>query len=114
MNWSKCSPPSSPLQVDSLLLRLMQDFENEHKYRLTILSAFRSVEHEIKKGRDGSSSHCLGKAVDIYVENSYWRYLLIKHFLRNGINRIGVYKTFIHVDCALAKDGKTPNIIWYE
>ena len=57
-------------------------------------SAFRTVEHEKRKGRTGTSSHTTGRAVDIRCNTDRNRYLIITVLLI----RIGVHRTFIHVD----------------
>lgn len=74
-----------------------------------INSAFRTVENEIKNGRDGSSSHTKGIAVDISTTSSVTRYKVLKALLDVGFNRIGIAETFIHVDDD--KD-KSPGVIW--
>ena len=72
-------------------------------------SAFRTLEHEKSKGRDGSSSHTKGMAVDLRATNSRTRFKIIEGLLKAGFNRIGVAKDFIHVDSDPSKD---PNVIW--
>ena len=113
MDFSKCTPSSQPERLDSLLLRFLKEFEDNFHVCLKINSAFRSPEWEKHYNRDGSSAHCLGKAVDIHCPNNVFRYQLIKAALQFGINRIGVYKNFIHLDVATSKDNKTPCCIWY-
>lgn len=113
MDFSKCIPPSQPEHLDSLLLRFIQEFEDKFHVCCRINSAYRTVDWEHLYGRDGSSSHCLGKAVDIHCPNNVFRYQLVKFALQFGINRIGIYKTFIHIDVATSKDNKTPCIIWH-
>lgn len=71
------------------------------KFRIN--SAFRSVQYEKSKGRSGKSSHCLGKAVDISCSDSKRRYIILTALLLTGFNRIGIGKTFIHVDDDLSK-----------
>lgn len=66
------------------------------KFRIT--SAFRTVAYEKSKGRSGRSAHCLGKAVDISTTDSKSRYVVVAALLHAGFNRIGIGKTFVHVD----------------
>ena len=61
-------------------------------------SAYRSVEHEKSKGRDGTSSHTKGLAVDLRATNSRTRFKIIEGLLKAGFTRIGVYNWGIHVD----------------
>ena len=63
-----------------------------------INSAFRTVEHEKRMGRIGASSHTTGRAVDIRCNTDRNRYLIITALLMAGFDRIGIHRTFIHVD----------------
>ena len=67
-------------------------------------SAFRTKEHEKSKGRDGSSSHTKGVAVDLKATNSRTRFKIIEGLLKAGFTRIGVYDWGIHVDLDYDKD----------
>lgn len=113
MDITKATPPFELLQLDTCLIDVLKKIEKDTGLDLMITSGFRSVKYEIRMGRDGSSSHTLGKAVDLYCYSSRDKYLLVKSALQNGVNRIGIYKTFVHLDVATAKDGKTTNVIWY-
>lgn len=113
MDFTLCNPKSSEKQLDSLLLSILDEIEEQTGFELRINSAFRPVVHEIQNGRTGRSAHTLGKAVDIMCYDSSLRYKIVKIALQLGVNRIGIYKTFIHLDVATAKDGKTTQVIWY-
>jgi len=69
-----------------------------------INSAYRTKEHELKQGRDGTSSHCKGIAVDIRAGNSVARFRILTGLMRAGFTRIGIYGSFIHVDLDYEKD----------
>lgn len=71
-------------------------------------SAYRSVEYELSKGRKGSSSHCKGCAVDIRCKNGTDRVLILSGLLTAGFRRIGIAKTYIHVDY----DSDKTDAIW--
>lgn len=73
-----------------------------------INSGFRSVEYELKHGREGTSSHCKGLAVDIRCNTSEYRLILIKSLFRAGFRRIGVARSFVHVDI----DKSKPQTFW--
>lgn len=83
-------------------------WHSDTPYRLT--SAFRTVEHEYSKGRDGTSSHTKGLAVDIAATSDHERSLIIEGLIKAGFSRIGIGKTFIHVDDDPDKD---QNVIWH-
>lgn len=113
MDFSKCVPKSDAYELDTLLLSILDDIEECTGQELKINSAYRSQDYEVLHNRSGLSAHCLGKAVDISCYSSGLRHTIIKTALQKGVNRIGVYKTFIHLDVATAKDGKSTNVIWY-
>lgn len=71
-------------------------------------SAYRSVEYEKQKGRNGSSSHCKGVAVDLYCISSTLRFRIVSGLIGAGFERIGIAPNFIHVD----SDADKPNCIW--
>lgn len=98
----------------------IEDMEPDFLHRLDVArfhagvpfrvnSAFRSVDHEIKKGRAGTSSHTTGKAVDIRATGSRERYQIIHGLLTAGFTRIGVASTYIHADYDESKD---QHVIW--
>jgi len=93
----------------------MEDMQETFLHRLDIArfhsgvpyivnSAYRSVEHEKSKGRDGTSSHTKGLAVDLRATNSRTRFKIIEGLLKAGFTRIGVYNWGIHVDEDYEKD----------
>ena len=118
MDFSKCVPQSSEYDLDGPFLHILRELEVTlslcfHTDDLRVNSAFRTPEYEKRHGRDGSSAHCLGKAVDIHCTDNKLRHHIVKFALSKGINRIGIYKTFINLDMAGVKDGKSPHVIWY-
>ena len=76
-----------------------------------INSGYRSPQHNASVGGVPNSSHTKGWAADIAVTSTQNRFLIINSLLSVGFNRIGVYKTFCHVD--LDPD-KPKNVIWYK
>ena len=75
-----------------------------------INSAFRTIEHEKRQGRAGTSSHTTGRAVDIRCNADSNRFKIIDALIKSGFNRIGVHKTFIHADDS---ETHTKNVIWF-
>lgn len=63
-----------------------------------ITSAYRSKEHELRKGRSGNSAHTRGRAFDIACSTDRNRAIIVAAALKAGFTRIGIAKTFIHVD----------------
>ena len=74
-----------------------------------INSAYRTPEHNAKIGGKPNSSHLKGLAVDISVTNSRQRFIVLKALLDTGFNRIGIAKSFIHVDDDKSKDSQ---VVW--
>lgn len=75
---------------------------------LYINSAFRTREYELIHGREGSSSHCKGLAVDIKCNTSEYRLQLVKSLFRAGFRRIGISRSFVHADI----DKSKPHCLW--
>jgi|TARA_R110000822_G_C15193764_1_gene481653 uncharacterized protein YcbK (DUF882 family) len=73
-----------------------------------INSAYRSPTHP-ESIKNPTSSHIKGLAVDIKSNDSITRFKVLNALIAVGFNRIGIAKTFIHVD--LDYD-KSQNVIW--
>ena len=76
-----------------------------------INSGYRSVAHNERVGGRIGSSHAKApcKAVDIHCTNSHERTLILKGLFQAGLGRrVGIAKTFIHVDM----DYDKPAAIW--
>ena len=63
-----------------------------------ITSSYRTEEHNAKIGGKPNSAHLRGTAVDIACDSSCSRMMIVDALIIAGFNRIGVSKTFIHVD----------------
>ena len=74
-----------------------------------INSAWRSPEKNKSVGGKPGSSHLKGLAVDISAENSRKRFTILQALIAAGFTRIGIGKTFIHVDGDTEKD---PRVTW--
>ncbi|MBS9768406.1 MAG: hypothetical protein KGV44_12840 [Flavobacteriaceae bacterium] len=80
---------------------------------ILINSHFRTIEYEKTQGRSGHSQHTIGKAVDLsgkglvrLISNAVRTKNEVYQELRNlGINAIGVYDDFVHLDVRPAKVG---------
>ena len=65
---------------------------------LRVNSGYRSVKHNALVGGRVGSSHLKGVAVDFHCNNSADRTLLLAAIYKAGIVRVGIAKTFIHID----------------
>lgn len=63
-----------------------------------ITSASRCEVHNKNSGGLRSSSHLTGHAVDIKADSSADRFKILQALITAGFTRIGIAKTFIHVD----------------
>lgn len=63
-----------------------------------INSGFRCEDHNAEVGGSPTSSHMKGFAADIRAETSHQKYRINAGAIASGIQRIGVYKTFMHLD----------------
>ena len=73
-----------------------------------INSAYRSPEHK-ESIKNPTSSHIKGLAVDIKAKDSKTRGIILEALRSVGFTRIGISKTFIHVDLDYSK---SQNVTW--
>tara|TARA_R110000764_G_scaffold215980_1_gene302797 strand:- start:656 stop:979 length:324 start_codon:yes stop_codon:yes gene_type:complete len=73
-----------------------------------INSAYRSPEHK-ESIKNPTSSHIKGLAVDIKAKDSRTRGVILEALRSVGFTRIGISKTFIHVDLDYSK---SQNVTW--
>ena len=72
-------------------------------------SGYRCEKHNKEVGGSKTSSHLSGIAVDLKAVGSHNRYKIVRSFLAQGFTRIGIGKTFIHVD---DDETKVAGVIW--
>lgn len=107
--FEKATPKCSLSDMNERFMLKLDDARLISGVPYKINSAYRTVEYEKLKGRNGKSSHTKGLAVDIRCINSNERYNIILGLLEAGFNRIGIGKDFIHVDDDQTKPN---NVIW--
>lgn len=93
-----CNPSCTLEDMDEQFLKQLDQLREYCGFPLVLSCAYRSKEHEFDKGRSGTSMHCKGRAVDIYCKDSFRRFDIVHNAMYCGLNGIGVYKNFIHVD----------------
>ena len=105
----RCTPSCSLQDMDQEFMHTLDRIRARAGIPIVLNSAFRSVSYEKTKGRNGSSAHTLGLAVDIRCNASTNRYKILHAALELGITRIGVYPSFIHIDTSKKHSQK---VIW--
>ena len=96
--FTRCNPSCDISQMDEGFLALMDRVRELAGIPLVINSAYRSRSYELTKGRSGNSAHCKGKALDIRCNTSVNRFKIVAAAINAGIKRIGIGKTFVHLD----------------
>lgn len=69
-----------------------------------ITSGYRTPEHNKDAGGSPTSSHLVGLAADISARTNRHRWEIVSALIAAGFTRIGIAKTFIHVDQDPAKN----------
>lgn len=75
-----------------------------------LTSGLRCEKHNVNVGGAKSSAHVTGEAVDIKAVDSRSRSIILNACIKAGFNRIGLHKSFIHVDVAKDKD---QDVVWF-
>lgn len=111
-DFKNATPPCDISDMDKELIKRLNVARVHSGTPYIVNSAYRTVEHELSKGRDGRSAHTLGKAVDIRATTPRERAMILIGLVKAGFNRIGIYDTFIHADIATTSDGKDEYVVW--
>jgi len=79
------------------------------KRAVTVESGLRCEFWNTKVGGVKDSEHMAGDAVDVVCTTSKDRFDIVRFSWRAGFKRVGVGKTFIHLDVSPTK---TPEVLW--
>lgn len=96
--FNRCSPSCSIEDMDADFLALLDKVREDAGIPLVLTCAYRSKSYDKAKGRSGNSAHTKSCAVDIRCNASQTRMKIVQSALKNGITRIGIGKTFVHID----------------
>lgn len=97
-------PKCSLADMDEEFMHRIDKACDEAGVPFHVNSAYRSQLYENQNGRNGTSSHCKGVALDIHCITPICRFKIVQSLINNGFFRIGIYPTFIHVDADPDKD----------
>lgn len=96
-------------RMDANVLQMIDQARTIFGKPIRVNSGVRTIAQNDKVGGSKSSSHLKGYAIDVSCDNSADRFRLIEILLLVGFNRLGIAKTFIHVD---NDPNKSKNVIW--
>lgn len=101
--------PGSGKNMQESTLKMLDTARATADMPFVINSAYRTEAHNRRVGGVDSSAHTKGYAVDIKATGGRQRYLIIRACMQAGFNRLGIARTFIHVD---NDSDKPQNVIW--
>jgi len=84
--------------VDRRFVELLDAIREEYGKPMVVSSGYRCKKHNDEVGGVPESAHVDGIAADIGCSFAGDRMKLVTAMLANGISRMGIGKTFIHVD----------------
>lgn len=106
-------PGSGEKYMDREFLEMLDEARDICKLQFKINSGYRSKKKNLDAGGVSTSSHLVGRAADIACTNSNKRYKIVAALLEAGFTRIGIARTFIHVDNDdFDHGGLKPDAIW--
>lgn len=102
--FTKAKPSCTLSDMDESFMKRLDEARHIAGVPFIVSSAYRSKQYEFSKGRQGTSSHCLGLAIDLVCASNFNRLQIIEALMKVGFRRIGIGKTFIHVDYDSSKN----------
>jgi zinc D-Ala-D-Ala carboxypeptidase len=102
-------PGSGEKHMCGTLIQMLDEVRKEYGKPMRINSGYRSKSQNLMVGGKKDSSHLRGYAADISVKSSVDRFHLIWLFMKYNFRRVGVAKTFIHVD---VDPDKPQEVMW--
>ena len=105
---------NSGVNMDHNFLRMLDKAREIAGISFKINSGYRSEAHNLKVGgvpkssSNRGSSHLYGFAADVSCKNSSHREIIVRSLTTAGFTRLGVAKSFIHVD----KDPNKVDALW--
>jgi uncharacterized protein YcbK (DUF882 family) len=96
--FEQATPPSMMSDMDEDFMLKIDSARHIAQTPFKITSAYRKKSYELMMGRDGTSTHTKGKALDIHCDDYISRYKIVHALMKVGFKRIIIYKSWIHVD----------------
>jgi|TARA_R110002033_G_scaffold124274_2_gene166374 zinc D-Ala-D-Ala carboxypeptidase len=101
--------PGSGSNMHEEILHMLDVVRKKYGKPIKINSGYRTVDRNKKIGGVKNSSHLKGLAVDISCKESKDRFILLNLLIEVGFRRIGIAKSFIHVDI---DKNKSQDVAW--
>lgn len=105
-----CSPSCSLQDMKQHTIEKLDAAREMAGIPFILNSAYRSPQWDKERGRTGTGAHTTGCAVDIRCNSNANRMKIVLALLAVGFRRIGVGKTYIHVDDDPAQ---AQNVMWH-
>tara|TARA_R110002073_G_C9446833_1_gene577752 strand:- start:339 stop:692 length:354 start_codon:yes stop_codon:yes gene_type:complete len=99
----------SGIMMNQGFLQMLDEARRIASVAFKITSGYRTKSHNKSVGGVSDSSHIKGLAVDIRCSDSRNRSIIVTSLIKAGFTRIGIAKSFIHVDNDM---DKSQNVIW--
>ena len=91
-------PGSGAIHMKAIFIEKLAEARKLANVPFRINSGYRSVAHNHRVGGMPNSAHLRGLAADIRVFTAAERHAILWAAHQVGFKRIGIYKTFIHLD----------------
>ena len=108
--FKRCTPSCCIDDMNAAFLDILDRVRERAGIPLVLNSAYRSKAYEHARGRSGNGAHTRGMAVDIRCNTSANRMKIVRAALECGIVRIGIGKTYVHLDCDTSL---VQGVIWH-
>ena len=89
--------PGSGDLISPKLVGVLERIRTRCGFPLHINSGVRTITHNAAVGGKSGSEHVQGEGADISAPTSGMRYAILKAALLEGVHRVGVGSTFIHI-----------------
>lgn len=103
----KCKCGCNQALMDSVFMLRIDKAREDSGVPWGIVSAYRCEKHDVAV--KGEGNHPTGEAIDIASNNSTTRFKVVTSLMKMGFKRLGIGKTFIHVDSV---EARPQGVIW--
>lgn len=108
--FKRCTPSCSIEDMDEEFLRKIDEVREKAGIPMYMLSAYRSPQWEVGKGRSGKGDHPQGCGVDFRCLTGAERYKILRAAFEVGFRRIGIAKTYIHLGTG---ENLPQDVVWH-